>query len=75
MADTDRMMMIKVDLGIGAEQSVEDLTPRELGDAMEPEVRQFDQWFQKQGNEPLVRAETAIIKTYLGWKIKFEGKS
>ena len=75
MADTDRMLMIKVDLDAAAEQSVEDLTPLQLGDAMEPELKRFDQWFQSQGNEPLVMAERAIIKTYLGWKIKFDGKS
>ena len=74
MTDTDRIQLIKVDLGTD-EMDVDDVTPRDLGEAMEPELRKFDQWFQKQGNEPLVMAERAIIKTYLGWKIKFEGKN
>lgn len=34
-------------------------------DAAEEEVTRFDQWFRSQGNEPLVNAERAILKTYL----------
>jgi hypothetical protein len=75
MADTDRTTVIKIDLSIEPGKFIPDLTPREMGEAMEPEVKKFDQWFQAQGNEPMVMAESAILKTYLGWKLKFEGKS
>jgi hypothetical protein len=74
MTDTDRIILIKVDLDLSEEVDVDDTTPRDLGVAMEPEIKKFDQWFQQQGNEPMVMAERAIVKTYLGWKIKFEGK-
>lgn len=74
MTDTDRVTLIKIDLDVDEESGVEDITPRTLGSAMDPEIRKFDQWFQKQGNEPLVMAERAILKTYLGWKLKFEDK-
>lgn len=33
--------------------------------AAEEEITQFDQWFVSIGNEPMVRSERAILKTYL----------
>jgi hypothetical protein len=33
--------------------------------AADEEIAVFDQWFQSMGNDPLVRSEKAILKTYL----------
>lgn len=36
---------------------------------IDEDIDKFDQWFQqKLDNEPLVRSERAIIKTYIHWK-------
>lgn len=32
------------------------------------DILSFERWFQKQGNDPLVRSEVAILKTYLWYK-------
>jgi hypothetical protein len=37
--------------------------------AVAKEIEEFDHWFQSQGNEPLVRSEVAILKTYFAWKL------
>lgn len=75
MAETNRMILIKLDLDLEPDQDLDKVEPAELGEALGSEFRRFGQWFEKQGNVPLVMAETAIIKTFLGWKIKFDGKS
>jgi len=33
------------------------------------DIQEFNEWFQGLGNDPLVRSEVAIIKTYLAWKL------
>lgn len=39
--------------------------------AVEEEVAAFDQFFQNElQNDPLVRSELAILKTYLFWKTR-----
>lgn len=41
---------------------------------VEEDIKDFDEWFQTLGNDPLVRGEVAILKTYLWRKIKGEKK-
>lgn len=33
------------------------------------DIAKFNEWFISLGNDPLVKAERAIIKTYLAWKL------
>lgn len=42
----------------------------ELEAAVEEDIRRFDEWFQSIGNDPIVRSEVAILKTYLWWKLR-----
>jgi hypothetical protein len=44
-----------------------------LESVVEADIREFESWFQAQGNDPLVRSEVAILKTYLWWKTKGVG--
>jgi hypothetical protein len=45
------------------------LTGAELERAVDEDIAKFDECFQKDlDNEPLVRSEVAILKTYLLWK-------
>lgn len=49
------------------EQTVTD--SKKLEEAVDADIVAFDEYFQKElKNEPLVRSERAIIKTYLHWK-------
>jgi hypothetical protein len=42
---------------------------KELEQEVDEDIKQFDLWFQKSGqNDPLTNSEWAIIKTYLWWK-------
>ena len=36
---------------------------------VDADIASFDVAFQALGNDPLVRAEKAILKTYLAWKL------
>jgi hypothetical protein len=36
---------------------------------VDEEIAKFDQWFQSTGNDPLIRSEAAIIKTFLYFKL------
>lgn len=38
-------------------------------EAVDEELRTFSEWMEDKGG-PLARAETAIIKTYLAWKLR-----
>ena len=37
--------------------------------AVTEEISEFDKWFQSLGNQPLVKSETAILKTYFAYKL------
>lgn len=36
---------------------------------VDEEIAEFDHFFQEIGNDPVVRSERAIIKTYLAYKL------
>lgn len=44
----------------------------QLEGAVNEDIRAFDTFFQSLGNDPMVRSEVAIIKTYLHYKLKGE---
>jgi hypothetical protein len=43
-------------------------TPISIEKEANMEIQTFSDWFEKLGNSPLVGAEIAILKTYLGYK-------
>lgn len=45
-------------------------SPSAIEEEADDDIRAFDEWFQGLGNDPLVRGEVAIIKTYLAWKLR-----
>lgn len=45
-----------------------------LAAAMEGEVNAFEEWFEGQGNAPLVNVERSIIRTYIAWKLRYENE-
>lgn len=47
--------------------------PAELEQVVNDDLRRFETWFKTLGNDPLVRSEVAILKTYLFWRIRGEG--
>jgi hypothetical protein len=52
---------------------ISEVADRDLAKSMDAELGPFEQWFRKQGNSPLVGVEHAILKTYLAWKLRYEG--
>lgn len=44
----------------------------ELEPAVGRDLQKFETWFRGLGNDPLVRSEFAILKTYLYWKLRGE---
>lgn len=40
----------------------------ELNKEVEGDLQEFEKWFVALGNDPLVRSEIAILKTYLFYK-------
>lgn len=47
--------------------------PEQLEQSVNDDIRRFEAWFQGLGNDPMVRSEVAILKTYLYWKLKGDG--
>lgn len=51
-----------------------DVTSTTSSETLEAEVDReldaFNEWFQAQGNGPIVRPEKAILKTFLWYKLK-----
>jgi hypothetical protein len=41
-----------------------------LEELVNQDLQLFNEWFQSLGNDPLVKGETSILKTYLAWKLK-----
>ena len=65
--------LVGVALQLPDMKGVKDVTNEQLSEAMAPEVTKFEEWFKGQGNEPLIGHERSIVRTYLAWKLKFEG--
>lgn len=42
--------------------------------AVDQTIADFDMFFRSLGNDPLMKVETAIIKTFLGWKLGLANK-
>lgn len=45
-----------------------------LEQTVETDIRAFEEWFRSQGNDPLVKSEWAILKTYLFFKTRVQGE-
>jgi len=60
---------IKISLALKEGKAPKDCTKAELSIAMDGELSGFNKHMQSLGQDPLVRSESALIKTYLAWKI------
>jgi hypothetical protein len=50
--------------------------PKELEHAIDADIAAFDEYFQRElKNDPLVRPERAILKTYLHYKARLQSES
>ena len=58
----------KIDVLVTPAQIAEDM--KQVEAAVDRDIDAFDAYFRSLGNDPLVRSEKAIIKTYLHWKTK-----
>ena len=50
--------------------TIEQADGQPLEDAVEQDIRKFEEWFKAKGNDPLVKSEIAILKTYCYYKTK-----
>jgi len=60
------MTMVKVQVEAPV---VSDSPNTDILQAVSAEIEEFDGWFRSVGNEPLVKSEIAILKTYFAWKL------
>lgn len=73
MCDMIWNVQIKLDLPEDS-KFISEVADRDLAKSMDAELGLFERWFREQGNNsPLVGIEMAILKTYLAWKLKYEG--
>lgn len=66
------MADFEVKIKLELDRPLKECPPTQLADAMDSELSAFNQWFAGQGNEPLVKMERTILKTYLAWKLLHE---
>jgi len=59
---------VEIAFGLPGGKALQDFSKEELAAGMDFELRAFEAWFQKQGNDGLIGPERAILKTYLAWK-------
>jgi hypothetical protein len=64
-------VQIKLDLPEDS-KFMSEVSAQDLAKSMDAELELFEQWFEEQGNNPLVGVERAILKTYLAWKLRYE---
>ena len=55
-------------------QVTADVAPEELEALVDADIVAFDRYFQSMGNDPLLKAEKAIIKTYMFFQLRVKGK-
>ena len=55
-------------------QTTQELPRADEATAVDAEIRDFGEWFQTLGNDPLVSGERAILKTFLYWALQVKGK-
>lgn len=66
------IQVIAINLDLPVESDVKTVPDQELASAMDVEIKAFEEWFRTKGNDPLVGAERAILKTFLAWKLRYE---
>jgi hypothetical protein len=68
---------IEVDVALpDGRATPQECNPAELSAAMNTELEAFDRYMRNQsGQDPLVRAERTLLKTYLAWKILHASKA
>jgi hypothetical protein len=68
------MIATKVDIRVGVPggKELRAYSNEELAAGMDTELELFEKWFRNRGNEPLVRNERSILKTFLAWKLLYE---
>ena len=66
------MYTTQIVVGLDLNDPIESVPKEQQGPAMTGELQRFEAWFKAQGNSPLVRAEQAILRTYLAWKLLHE---
>ena len=46
-----------------------DVQPHEVEKTVDQDIEDFNDFFKRLGNEPIIRSEKAILKTWLAWKL------
>lgn len=63
---------IQIKLDLPEDTTLEEATGEALAKSMESEIVSFEEWFEGQGNSPMVGVERAILRTYIAWKLRYE---
>ena len=64
---------IKIDISL--DKPLKQSSNEELALGLDAELNKFTGWFRSKGNEPLIKIERAIVKTYLAWKLLYEERA
>ena len=46
-----------------------EVQPHDVEKTVDQDIEDFNEFFRGLGNEPIIRSEKAIIKTFLAWKL------
>lgn len=67
-------IVAQINLELPDGKTVRTASNEEIAAGMDPELATFQEWFQEQGNGPLIGPERSILKTYLAWKVLYENR-
>ena len=65
---------VTIELRLPEGQTLESASRPEIGQAMDAEIERFGRWFINNGNAPLTKIEIAAIKTFIAFKVLYEGR-
>lgn len=61
-------LQTEIRLDLDDSQELRAYSNEEIAKGMDLEIGEFESWFRRKGNSPLIGQERSIIKTYLAWK-------
>ena len=64
---------VQIKLDFPGDPVISGVSDQDLAKSMDVELKSFEEWFMSKGNSPLVGVEKAVLKTYLAWKLRYEG--
>lgn len=69
MAQNETDILIKMSMPVAEFRRMAEVAPIKAAESLDPEIETFEQWIMARGMERLSKAESQILREYLGFKL------